>query len=187
MKIKELSVADYITLLATFLIINSFWILWSGRVTLAISVAFVSMFFDYLDGYLARKHGGSDYGKVLDSLYDVLGWVLFPALVVNIQSGWAWWAIIVTTAYCLSSFIRLAHFTVNGYVEKKKRYYNGVPVLFSKYALLLVLILDAKLSVLILLIMTPLMLSSRLVKKPPNLLAQLNLLYAFIFLLIYLR
>lgn len=185
--ISGLSRADYITILATFFIVNAFWLLWHGQIKLAIALAFVSMFLDYLDGTIARKYGGSAYGHVLDSLYDVLGWVLFPALVINIQARWEWWAVIVTTVYCLAAVIRLSRFTVAGYVETNKKYYTGMPVLFSKYALLVSFILGAKLSVAILAIMIPLMVSSRLIKKPHPFFAQLELLYAAIFLWLYLN
>jgi phosphatidylserine synthase len=183
----ELSKADYMTSLAIFLIVNAFWLVWHGEIKLAISVAFLSMFFDYLDGVIARKYSGSAYGQVLDSLYDILGWVLFPALVVNIEARWVWWAIIVTSLYCVFAAIRLSRFTVAGYVKTDKRYYEGAPVLFSKYALLVVLIAHAKISVIILAIMIPLMVSSRLIKKPHPFLAQLELLYALIFLWLYLQ
>lgn len=185
--IFELSVADYITLCATLLIVSAIWLLWLGKLELAISIAFVSTFLDYLDGTVARKYGASPYGKVLDSLYDVLGFVLFPALVVNIQAKWEWWVVAITTLYCLSAVLRLSRFTVTGYVEKDTRYYTGLPVLFSKYALLLVLIAGAKISVIILAIMIPLMISSRLVKKPHPFWAQIELLYAAIFLFLYLH
>jgi CDP-diacylglycerol--serine O-phosphatidyltransferase len=183
--LKELSKADYITLLAVLLIINSFWLLWNEEIYLAISLAFVSMYLDFLDGFVARKYGGSDYGKVLDTLYDVLGWVLFPALVINIEARWAWWSLLITTIFCLASVIRLSRFTVSGYVEKNKKYYTGLPVLFSKYALLTYLLFDAKISLLILIIMIPLMVSSKLIKKPHAFFAQLELLYAVVFLTLY--
>jgi archaetidylserine synthase len=183
----ELSKADYVTASAIFLIINAFWVVWHGETKLAISVAFLSMFFDYLDGVVARKYGGSPYGQVLDSLYDILGWVLFPALVINIEASWAWWSIIITTMYCVAAALRLSRFTIKGYKKTDKRYYVGLPVLFSKYALLVALIAQAKLSVLILTIMIPLMISSRLVKKPSPFLAQLELFYALIFFWLYLK
>lgn len=184
--LAELSKADYITVLATFLILNGFWLLWLGKTKLAIAIVFVSMFFDYLDGKIARKYGASPYGKVLDSLYDILGWVLFPSLVINIQTHWSWWAMLVTTLYCLAASIRLSRFTVAGYVEADKLYYTGMPVSYSRYALLLVLIAGAKFSALILAIMIPLMVSSRLFRKSPPFLMQINLLYAAIFLFLYL-
>lgn len=181
----ELSKADYVTLVAIFAIINSFWLLWHGLIELAIALAFVSTFLDYLDGVIARRYGGSPYGKVLDSLYDVLGWVFFPALVVNIQARWAWWSVIVTTVFCLFAVLRLSRFTVGGYIESDKRYYKGLPVLFSKYALLLVFIAGATLSVGILAIMIPLMVSSRLIPKPHPLTAQIELIYAIFFIWMY--
>ena len=185
--LKELSSADYITLLAMLLIVSAFWFLWNKQIYLAISLTFTSMFFDYLDGKIARKYGGSEYGKVLDSLYDILGWVLFPALMINIQTQWAWWAILVTTIYCLFSALRLSRFTVAGYVEKDKRYYVGMPVSYSRYALLVILLFGGKLSVLFIAIMIPLMVSTKLFKKSPPILMQINLLYAAIFLWLYLR
>ncbi len=185
--IKELSVADYITLTATLLIVIAIWLLWKEKTYLAISVTFVSMFLDYLDGTVARRYGGSAYGKVLDSLYDILGFVLFPSLLIINNTNWAWWALVVAAIYHLSACLRLARFTTQGYVEGDKRYYVGVPVLFSKYAVLVSLFAGAKLSVLILAIMIPFMVSSKLIKKPHPLFAQLNLIYAVIFLLLYLK
>lgn len=186
--LTELSYADYITVLALSLILNGFWLLVTGKVRLAIAIAFVSMFLDYLDGAIARRYGGSPYGKVLDSLYDILGWVLFPALVINIQTSWAWWSVVITTLFCLASAIRLSRFTVEGYASTvDKRSFAGLPVSYSRYALLLVLIVGAKISVMILAIMIPSMISSRLFRKSPPFLMQINLLYAAIFLWLALR
>lgn len=185
--LKELSIADYITVLSLFLIITAFWLLWNGQLYLAIAVTFVSMFFDYLDGRIARKYGGSPYGKVLDSLYDILGWVLFPALVINIQGNWSWWIVIITTVYCVFAALRLSRFTVAGYVETDKRFYTGMPVSYSRYALLVVLLAGGKLSAVMLAIMIPLMVSSRLFRKSPPFLMQINLLYAAIFIFLYFK
>jgi phosphatidylserine synthase len=189
--IKELSAADYVTVSAVAGIICAFWLLWQGQTALAISLAFISTFLDYLDGKVARKYGGSAYGQVLDSLYDVLGWVLFPALVINIQSHFAWWSVVTTTLFCLAAVLRLSRFTVEGYSATTKQteqlMYVGLPVLFSKYALLVVFFADALVSTIILAVMIPLMLSSRLFKKPHPLLAQVELVYAAIFFWVYLR
>ena len=178
----QLSKADYITLTAVFLIVNAFWLLWHDKTELAISLAFVSTFLDYMDGVVARKYGGSPYGKILDSLYDTLGWVLFPALVINIQSSWAWWSIVITSLFCVVALLRLSRFTVDGYLEFDKRYYIGLPVLFSKYPLLLIFIAHGALSTALLAIMIPLMISSRRIAKPHPITAQVELLYAAIFL-----
>lgn len=179
--IFDLSKADFVTLLATFFILNAFWLLWQGEIYLAIALAFVSMFLDYVDGTVARRYGGSPFGKVFDSLYDILGWVLFPALVINVEAGWAWWAVTITTLFCLTGFVRLGRFTVDGYEGTDTKYYVGMPVLFSKYALLVCLIAEAQLSVAILACMIPLMVSSRRFRKPHPLLTQLELVYAALF------
>lgn len=184
--LQELSWADYITSLSIVLITSGFWLAWHQQYHLAISLVFVSMFLDYLDGFVARKYGGSSYGKVLDSLYDILGWVLFPALMVNIQTDWAWWSLIITTMYCLFAALRLSRFTVKGYVETDKRYFIGLPVSYSRYPLLVVMLFGAVPSALMLAAMIPLMVSSRLFRKSPPWLMQINLVYAAIFLWLYL-
>lgn len=181
----ELSKADYVTVLAVLLIVNAFWLLWNGKIELAVSLAFISMFLDYLDGVMARLYGGSPYGKVLDSLYDVLGWVLFPATVINIEADWAWWSILITTVYCAAAALRLSRFTIEGY--KDKMYYTGLPVLFSQYALLFILMVEAKISLLILLLMTPLMLSSHMIRKPHPFFAWLEPVYAVVFLWLHIK
>jgi archaetidylserine synthase len=185
--LKELSFADYITMLSLVLIVNAFWLSWNDQIYLAIAVTFVSMFFDYLDGRIARKFGGSPYGKVLDSLYDILGWVLFPALVINIQTQWAWWSLAITTLFCVFAALRLSRFTVAGYVEKNKRFYVGMPVSYSRYALLVVLLNSGKISAIMLAVMIPLMVSSRLFRKSPPFLMQVNLLYAAIFIFLHFK
>lgn len=184
--LSQLSKADYVTLTAVTLILLSFWLLLLDQVVLSIALAFVSTFLDYLDGVFARKYGGSPYGKVLDSLYDIMGWVLFPSAVINIQTGMAWWSVVITTLFCLSATLRLGRFTIDGYEEiTSKRYYIGLPVLFSKYALLMALIANGLFSVIIMAIMIPLMVSSRPIIKPHPITAQVELLYALLFVWIY--
>ncbi len=184
--IKRLALADYVTGLSIILIVNAFWLAWNNQLYLAVCLAFISMFLDYLDGRLARRFGGSPYGKVLDTLYDMLGWVLFPSLLANIQADWTWWSLAITTTYCLFAALRLSRFTVEGYVETNKKYYTGLPVSYSRYALLVVFVMGAKFSALILAVMIPLMVSSKLFKKSPPILMQVNLLYAAVFLWLHL-
>lgn len=181
----DLSKADYITLSAVLIIVIAFWLLLNGQTDLAIALAFVSTFLDYLDGVIARKYGSSKYGKIYDSLYDVLGWVMFPSLTINIISGWNIFAVIITSLFIISSIIRLGRFTADGYVETDKRYYVGLPVLYSKYALLLVYFYNTIPSLIILLIMIPWMISSNKTPKPQPFTAQIELVYALIFFLVY--
>lgn len=177
----ELSAADWITVTSTILIVNAFWLVFNHHLYYAIAVTFISMFLDYLDGRVARKFGGSPYGKVIDSLYDILGWVLFPALVVNIETHWAWWSIVITTVYCAFALMRLSRFTVAGYVETNKRYYTGMPVSYSRFALLIAPVFAGIPSAIMLGLMIPTMVSSRLFRKSPQFLMQINLLFSAIY------
>ena len=178
--IRQLSWADGVTLIAILLVVQAFWWLWLGRPELAVALAYVSMFLDYVDGAVARRWGSSAYGRVLDSLYDGLGWVVFPATVINLQLDWAWWGVAVTSLFCLAGLLRLSRFTVEGYVGESQLHYVGLPVLFSQYALLAAFIWPP-LAGIMLALMVPWMVSERRVRKPPALVSYLLLVYAAVF------
>lgn len=181
--LRQLSGADWVTVAAVAAVAHAYWAVFVGRVWLGTGLAFVAMFLDYLDGAVARARGGSPYGAVLDSLGDMLIWVLFPALVINIQMHFAWWSVAVTSAYMMFAVIRLGRFTVAGYVKSDKAYYTGLPVLFSKYALLLSFVPHfGWLAVAWLAAMIPLMVSWRLVPKPHPLVTQSEIVIAAIFI-----
>jgi phosphatidylserine synthase len=181
--VRQLSSADWVTVSAVAVAANAYWAVFLGRVWLGTGLAFAAMFLDYLDGAVARARGGSPYGAALDSLGDMLIWVLFPALVINIQLHFAWWSVAVTTIYMMFAVVRLGRFTVGGYVKTDKSYYTGLPVLFSKYALLLSFVPHfGWLALVFLAAMVPLMVSSRLVPKPHPLVTQSEIVIAAIFL-----
>ena len=178
--IRQLSRADAVTLAAVLLAVQALWWLWRGRLDLAVALVCVSMFLDYVDGAVARRWGSSPYGRVLDSLYDVLGWVLLPATIVNLRLDWAWWSLAVTSLFCLAGLLRLSRFTVEGYTGEARRHYVGLPVLFSQYALLAAFIW-APLAALMMAAMVPLMVSERRFRKPPPVISYLQLVYAAFF------
>lgn len=179
--IRQLSWADGVTSTAILVVVQAFWWLWRGQTDLAVALACISMFLDHIDGVVARRWGSSAYGRVLDSLYDVLGWVVFPATVINLRLDWAWWVVAVTSLFCLSGLLRLSRFTVEGYIGESQLHYAGLPVLFSQYPLL-ASFLWPPLGGLMLAPMVPWMLSERRVPKPHALLAYLLLVYAALFI-----
>lgn len=178
--VRQLSRADAVTLTAVLLAVQALWWLWRGRPELAAALACVSMFLDYVDGAVARRWGSSAYGRVLDSLYDAVGWVVFPATVVNLRLDWAWWSLAVTSLFCLAGLLRLSRFTVEGYVGESRPHYVGLPVLFSQYALLAAFIWPP-LAAIMLAAMVPLMVSEHRFRKPPPITSYLLLVYAAIF------
>ena len=178
--VRQLSWADSVTLTAVLVVVNAFWWLWRGQPELAAALACVSMFLDHVDGVVARRWGSSAYGRVLDSLYDALGWVVFPATVINLRLDWTWWGLTVTSLFCLSGQLRLSRFTVEGYVGESRRYYVGLPVLFSQYPLLAAFVWPP-LAALMLAVMVPWMVSERRVRKPSPIMAYLLLVYAAVF------
>lgn len=94
----------------------------------------------------------------------------------------------MTTLFVLASALRLSRFTVKGYKESElKKHYVGMPVSYSRYALLVVPFINGLVSLTILAFMIPLMISNRLFSKSPPFLMQINLLYAAIYLWLYIR
>ena len=178
--IRQLSWADGVTLTAVLVVVQALWWLGRGQSELAAALACLSMFLDYVDGAVARRWGSSAYGKVLDSLYDSLGWVFFPATVINLKLDWAWWGLMITSLFCLAGLLRLSRFTVQGYVGDSQRHYVGLPVLFSQYALLAAFIWPP-LAAVMLAVMVPLMVSELRVRKPPPIVSYLLLAYAAFF------
>ncbi len=163
--LRKLMPADYVTLLAVALITISFWFLAKGELHLASASALAAIFFDFIDGKIARKYGSSQYGKYLDSLFDVAGFIIFPTLlIITVRQG-DLASLIVSIVYSLAAYLRLARFTVHG-LPKSAKYYQGMPVLYSVFAILLYRVDSGTLSLLVLLAMSPLMISDLKVPKP---------------------
>jgi len=102
---KVITISDYVTmlniitgLLAIFL--NNF------------SLIYLSIVFDSLDGYVARKTGTvSDFGAELDSISDVVSFGVAPAYLLynNFESNLA---LISAIIFCLCGALRLARFGI---------------------------------------------------------------------------
>lgn len=174
---KELKIADYLTLTGTALAILALWLLAREKINISISVALVSMFFDFIDGKVARVKGSSLYGKYLDSLYDLIGFVLYPVMLVWQQQNNSALALIVTTAFVLTASIRLARFTDEGLKGKKPTRYVGMPVLYSFFAVVLVSVFDGYMSLFWLAVMSMFMITNLPFTKPRHPIFGLGLLF----------
>jgi CDP-diacylglycerol--serine O-phosphatidyltransferase len=88
--------------------------------------------FDYLDGKVARALGlASEFGKQLDSLCDLISFVLAPAIFAySFSSTTSVWLILLLMAYIGAGLLRLARFNITGTLEDGK-YFEGAPVPFS--------------------------------------------------------
>ena len=98
-----------------------------GRLGQAAWLLFLAMFFDAMDGNVARiLHNPTSLGRELDSLADVVSFVVAPSFLAlshrtQVQSPLAWLGIF---AYLAAGTYRLARFNVGRPV---KGYFHGLP------------------------------------------------------------
>ena len=108
-------------------IINEEW-------KIAIYLIIFSSFFDFFDGWFARKlKGGSNFGAELDSLSDFISFGVAPSLLIYFWSlstlnslGWS-----IALFYSACAALRLARFTADIYITNKpidpSLYFIGIP------------------------------------------------------------
>ena len=92
---------------------------------------------DLLDGTFARRFARDEatkrFGIQLDSLADMVGFVVLPAVVV-VAFGLPWWVVAVVLAvYALAAVTRLAYFNV--VTDGTPRTYRGLPVTYAALVL----------------------------------------------------
>lgn len=89
---------------------------------------------DLFDGVVARKCKRTEkekaFGVQIDSLADVLSFLVFPVAFVLVNNDNKILAMIVATVYILAGVERLGWFNVN-IQEGRTRYYDGLPVTYS--------------------------------------------------------
>jgi CDP-diacylglycerol--serine O-phosphatidyltransferase len=101
-----------------------------GRYNLAVYLLFAAIFFDVLDGRLARLlRATSEIGKQLDSFSDALSFGAAPAFLIQKaifpSAGWIGFA--AATIYLLAVVYRLARFNLTSDTHEKARRTVGVP------------------------------------------------------------
>lgn len=100
-------------------------------------------FFDLFDGKLARSMGlASDFGIQIDSLCDLISFVIAPAVFgwqVGLQQPWF---LAILALYVATGILRLARFNVTGTTDGGK-FFEGMPVPVSLAVVALYFAADA--------------------------------------------
>ena len=107
-----------------------------GNYEKAAIAIFIAMFFDGLDGRLARLMSTeTDFGKEYDSLSDMVAFGLAPAIVVYqwgverlSEYGWVWGKLgwLAAFLFAVAAALRLARFNTRSETTDKK-YFEGLP------------------------------------------------------------
>ncbi len=122
------SKADYVSL--GNVISGFFSILASieGKPVLAMGLILLAAVFDFFDGKVARKYNiSSDFGRELDSLCDLISFILAPVLFAYFVGYNGWLEKSILALYVVMGTLRLARFNVTGTIDGGK-FFEGVPV-----------------------------------------------------------
>lgn len=129
--LAELSVADWLSLVALFFAWWAAVLFAVGEPNWAIVVTLGAFLFDKLDGYCAREFGfASEFGREIDAFIDVPTYLLSAALLYHVGLA-PNVAASVVVGFAILAFggLRLIRFTDEGFVrEDGVSYYRGITV-----------------------------------------------------------
>ena len=122
-------IPNLITLMSLIAGISSIKFSIQANWKLAVLMIMLAAFFDFFDGWMARKlKRSSQFGAELDSLSDFISFGLAPSLLINLcfthelgRIGW-----VISLFYIVCAALRLARFNIENMKEQSKVFY-GIP------------------------------------------------------------
>lgn len=122
-------IPNIITLLSLIAGISSIKFSIQGNWKFAVLMIMLAAFFDFFDGWMARKlKKSSQFGAELDSLSDFISFGLAPSLLINLsfthelgRIGW-----VISLFYIICAALRLARFNIENMKEKSVTFF-GIP------------------------------------------------------------
>ena len=122
-------IPNMITMMSLIAGISSIKFSIQGNWKLAVLMIMLAAFFDFFDGWVARKlKKSSQFGAELDSLSDFISFGLDPSLLINLcytfelgRIGW-----IFSLFYTVCAALRLARFNIENMKEQSKTFV-GIP------------------------------------------------------------
>ena len=103
-----------------------------NRMDIAMIFLIIAGICDLFDGFIARKCKRNDiqkqFGIQIDSLVDVISFLVFPAVILLKMNTSMWWLAIL---YMIAGVTRLAWFNIH--TDGHTDYYQGLPVTFIAF------------------------------------------------------
>lgn len=122
------NIPDYISIGNALSGVLSIFMALDGHLLIAACLILVGAIFDLFDGRVARKlNMASEFGVQLDSLCDVVSFVVAPAVFAFAAMGSSWYINLILAFYVVAGVLRLARYNVTGTTDGGK-YFEGVPV-----------------------------------------------------------
>lgn len=121
----------------------------SGHISYAFLCLLGAGICDIFDGPIARKTKRNKkekmFGVEIDSLSDIVNFVIFPIVIFHCMGYEAWYQNIIYTMFALGGVIRLGFFNVESlsfHVTGPVKYYHGLPVTTTSFILPIVYLLS---------------------------------------------
>ncbi len=129
-------IATYVGML---LAVSSIFLLMSGLYKAAMMCFMGAGICDLFDGTIARLCKRSEeeknFGIQLDSLVDVVSFIVLPVVLIVKLAGLTWYAAVAAVLYSVFGIARLAYFNVcqeeNEDKDSPIKYYTGMPVTYA--------------------------------------------------------
>lgn len=135
---KKFKLPNLITYIGAISAVCAMIFAFNNRITYAIICLIVSGVSDLFDGQFARKFKRTNSEKLvgieLDSLSDVISFLITPVIIFMGIGGCLWYFYVICVLYVISGITRLAVFNVNAAEnpsDKPAKYYNGLPVTYA--------------------------------------------------------
>jgi len=129
------NIPNIITSLNLLLGWTSIYFAYLGEIDWAIGAILLASFFDYLDGFVARKlNVQSAIGAQLDSFADLITFGIAPAVIIYfvsslsllfVEKGMDFWLFLILGLIPLLGAIRLARFNI---VKEESSFFIGLPI-----------------------------------------------------------
>jgi len=122
-----------VTYIGTFSAMLGMWLAFNSHPTGAIITLMIAGICDLFDGKIARmcKNRTDEdklFGVEIDSLADMVAFVVFPIVIAYTLGINNWYNIIFFTLFTICAITRLAYFNVSTNGDGPVKYYSGLPV-----------------------------------------------------------
>ena len=138
---KIMTLPDYVTCLNLLSGLLSIYLAIHGDYNLAAFLLLAGVFFDSIDGFLARAlKKESKFGAELDSLSDLVTFGVAPMVLIATYYNTTWLSLLVVLIPVCGA-LRLARHNINRHLTKG--YLIGLPITFSGLTIPLLIVFDA--------------------------------------------
>lgn len=160
MKLSTIQVKDVATLLNAVSGVLGIALAVTGNALAALYII-PAIFFDFLDGKLARKSkSDNEFGKQLDSLADTVSFVVAP-VIITIMQNYALLTLVASCIFVCAGLLRLAWFNI----QTEKEVFHGLPTPPAAAIVLIVNAFASYLNPLVLVVVAIAMISNIKLKK----------------------